>query len=112
MGRDPVSTSTNGNDKWSVWYADNMAWKPVMVGTQRDYLATRLCNTYPGGGNPNAPSEPMSKVLLVDGASSRQAAVEEARKLFTNIRVAGRLASYSEWFGDHAGQVHDVDEIR
>ena len=41
MGRDPAPPAGDASDAWAVWYVDNMAYKPVMVGTMRVKSAER-----------------------------------------------------------------------
>ena len=111
-GRDPTPSPDAAATTWCVWYADNINLKPVLVTTKKDYLAERMCNTYPGGGRPDRPTQPMQKVLLLDGYPNRKAAAAEGLKQFTGVRRAGSTFVYTEWLGDHAGQMHDIDELK
>jgi hypothetical protein len=94
---------------WCVWYADNIGGKPVMLRPCQDYPKEHLRHSYPGGGT-QATTEPIRKVMIAHGPD-REAARQAACRQFGNIRIAGRLATWTTWFGDRGGERHDLDEL-
>lgn len=95
---------------WCVWYADNIALKPVMVGACSSFEKPQTCDSYPGGGMKPIP---MRKVPLVTGAQTRQEAVARACGQFANIRrvSASSTFMYTEFLGARGGETHDLDEL-
>ncbi len=98
------------SSSWHVWYADNIALKPVMVGTKEEYWEVEYCCDYPGGGHARIK---MVKVPIAQG-TTRQSAIANALRQFQKVKrlSANSTFVYAEWLGWRNGQRHDIDELK
>jgi hypothetical protein len=111
---DPQATPRLGAT-YCAWYADNIALKPVFVGSQLDFEASTLTNQVQGGGDPDKPAPVMKKVPLVPCGTrgTLDEVIRAACAEFEPAFMAGSTFVHTEWLAVRKStrERHDIDNL-
>ncbi len=113
--RKDVPVVPRAGTAYCAWFADNIALKPVFVGSQADFEARILTNQVQGGGDPAKPAPVMKKTLIVPcGAEPTLADTTRAAcAQFGPAFVPGQTYVHTEWLAVRkaTGERHDIDNL-